>query len=347
MEYTKDKAYFFIETLRRCGFSATDIQSHLETGWPDEAMKLRQVQQLVKEFKEGSRTSFERNHGSGRPESDLRKQSIDIVSNLIEEDNNRTVRDIAHLTEIDKNMVHRIITEDIGRIWMHTKWVPHTLSENNKVVRIERCTDMIEAFDSRIVRDNMITIDEKFFYCRHLKPRHKIGSWVEAGGDVVQTARRTTMEVKFMAIVAISLRGQHYYEVLERNESIDSERYITFLKNMVTFFEDHPRGIQRQNMVIVQDNARPHTSRATTTHLTDNFIKLLKQPPYSPDTNLCDRYLFARLESLRTGNFADREDVVTFLDEQMPHFTGHRMIRALEELIVDLNKIVVNNGNYI
>ena len=44
-----------------------------------------------------------------------------------------------------------------------------------------------------------------------MKPRNVIGSWLIPGGDEVprQTLRRTNMEKKFMAVIAVSQRGQH------------------------------------------------------------------------------------------------------------------------------------------
>ena len=45
----------------------------------------------------------------------------------------------------------------------HTRWVPHVLNNYNKAVRVERCTDLIEALAFRQTRKNWITIDEKFF----------------------------------------------------------------------------------------------------------------------------------------------------------------------------------------
>ena len=50
-----------------------------------------------------------------------------------------------------------------------------------------------------------------------MKPQNVIGSWIVPGGDEKrrQTARRTILESKFMAIIAVSQGGQHYFEVLE------------------------------------------------------------------------------------------------------------------------------------
>ena len=95
-------------------------------------------------------------------------------------------------------MVQRILTEDLGKKWLHTRWVPHVLNNYNKAVRVEKCTDLIEALAFRQTRKKLITIDQKFFYLRHLQPRNVIGSWLTPGGDEVarKTARLSKMEKK-------------------------------------------------------------------------------------------------------------------------------------------------------
>ena len=73
--------------------------------------------------------------------------------------------------------------------------------------------------------------------CWELKisSRHKIGSWVEAHGDVIQTPRRNQMEKKFLAIIAVSLRGHHFYKVMNANQSVDSVIYVDVLTQLEHF----------------------------------------------------------------------------------------------------------------
>ena len=78
-------------------------------------------------------------------------------------------------------------------------------------------------------------------------------------------------------------------------------------------------------MQFQQDNARAYEAQVTLEHFEDENICLIRQPPYSPDHNLCDRYIFPRLESLR-DRFDSPDDISAFLDEHLPHFTRNRMV---------------------
>jgi len=348
MECTADKLLFLIETLRRCNLNATQIHQYMNEAWPKECLSVRTIRRRCQEFKEGSRDSFERKEGSGRPTSDNRNDNVDDVKRLIDGDSCLTLRDIAAKLNISHTIVKRILNEDLAKLWCHTKWVPHCLSDRNKFVRVERCGDMVELLTSRIAKANLITIDEKFFYCRKVAAPNKIGSWMDAEGDTVrrQTARRTNMEKKFLVIVAVSQQGYHYFEVLTTNEHITSDRYVDFLRNLEHFLRQQQVPIFPENMRLQHDNARPHSAGQTSQYLDGRNIRLIRQPPYSPDVNLCDRYIFPRLEAL-TKPFQSSQEISNFLGAELPKFTAQRMYKALEDAIDHMKKIIEMNGNYI
>lgn len=348
MECTKENLHFLIETLRRCDYNASEIHRIMEEAWPAECLSVQRIRAISQSFREETRETFKRNPGSGRPKSDVRRNNIDSVRQLIEEDSCLTVRQIAEELELAKTMVHNIISDDLELIWFHTKWVPHTLTDANKVTRVARCEDLLVTYSSRLTQNNLITIDEKYFYCRQLRPRNVVGNWLSEAGDVPirQTARRSTMENKYLAIVAVSQKGKHYYEVLERNVTVNADLYIGFLTRMERYFRELQNPILPENMRIQQDNATPHTAHRTAAHMEEMNIRWVRQPPYSPDLNLCDRYIFPRLEAVRP-KFESADDIRRFLDHEIPNFTQDRMRKALLDNIEHVRKVIDNGGNYV
>lgn len=348
MEFDNEKMMFLIETLRRCDMKGTEIHSILIRSWPEHAPSVRRVQQIVKEFQEGTRNSLKRFHGSGRQTSELRNENIPLIEEAIQEDNDMTVRELAVTFDLSESMTYRILTEDLENIWMHTRWVPHVISEHHRQQRVECCTNMMQSFESRITRSNLITIDEKWFYCRKMLPRNVVGSWVGPGGDRRKTAVRSSMEKKFLAIVAVSTRGKHFFQVLDRGETVDSDVYIQFLQGMRNFFANLPQPLLMENIRLIHDNARPHVSNNTREYLNSTAVRLLKQPAYSPDCNLCDRYVFPRLEAIRgRDDFNTKDELTEFLDNQLPLFTQQRMSKALATMTEDFRKIIENDGHYL
>ncbi|QQP52570.1 Uncharacterized protein FKW44_004758 [Caligus rogercresseyi] len=50
--------------------------------------------------------------------------------------------------------------------------------------------------------------------------------------------------------------------------------------------------IRLKDCLLMWDNALPHTATDTREFLTRRDVEPVKQSPYSPDLNLCDRFLF-------------------------------------------------------
>lgn len=352
MEVTKDKLYFAIETARRNNMNASEIHEFIDNAWPGECPSVRHIRRLSKEFRDGERDTFERLPGSGRKQTETRKENVDEVRILIEEDSSITINQISARLDISHSMVQRIIEDDLETIWKGTQWVPHTLNEINKAIRVERCQVLLDSLSTRLAKKNLVTIDEKFFYCRNLKPRNRIGSWITPDGDshVSQTARRKSVEMKYHVIVAVSQRGNHYFEILPQNETVDATRYIQFLTNLERFLLNLRNPLLVENMRLIHDNARPHVAVATANYIAGKNIRLLRQPPYSPDCNLCDCYLFKRLESRRDSqnlNFNSREDLENFLNAELSLFTSNRMEAALDKMMDVMRTIIQNDGNYV
>lgn len=348
MEFNSERMVYVIETLRRNDMKATEIQNILETAWPNDTPNVRRIQQIVKSLKDGERVTCVRAEGQGRPISDLRTNSVALVQATIEEDNDLSLRELADMLDLSESMVYRILTNELEQIWMHTLWVPHIITDAHRQQRIDNCRTMLLSFESRIAKSNTVTVDEKWFYARHLKPSNTTGSWIGPDGDRQQTARRSTMEKKFLAIIAVSTRGEHYFCVLPKGKTVNSELYIEFLQAMRQHFANLREPLLMENIRFVHDNARPHVSINTQAYLNSTAVRILKQPPYSPDCNLCDRYIFPRLEAIRgRGTFASKADLELFLSEQLPLFTKARMNKALTEMMKHFNLIIESNGNYV
>ena len=272
----------------------TEIHSILSKSWPEDTPSVRRMQQIVKELQEGTRNSFARAHGSGRLSSELRNENIPRIEEAINDDNNMTVRELATTFELSESIVYRILSEDLGKIWMHTRWVLHVITEYHRQQRVECCTNMLQSFESRITKSNLVTIDEKWFYCRKMLPRNVIGSWIGPDGDQKQTAVRT----------------------------VNSDVYIQFLQEMRTFYANLPQPLLMENIRLIHDNARPHVSYDTMGYLNGTGIRLLKQPSYSPDCNSCDRYVFLCLETIRgRADFKTKDELTQYLGEHLPLLT--------------------------
>ncbi|QQP48528.1 Transposase, partial [Caligus rogercresseyi] len=80
--------------------------------------------------------------------------------------------------------------------------------------------------------------------------------------------------------------------------------------------------IRLKDCLLMWDNARPHTATDTREFLTRRDVEPVKQSPYSPDLNLCDRFLFQKLKHLLWADeFGGNEEVTLAVQLAMRRFS--------------------------
>ena len=98
----------------------------------------------------------------------------------------------------------------------------------------------------------------------------------------------------------------------------------------------------------MQDNARPHVSATTKKFFQRRQVEMMEQSPYSPDFNLCDRWLIKDLKKhLRTCHLTCANDV---LDAALSHFRLIPVTRFYSELLKlrdHCSKVLDAHGDYI
>ena len=130
----------------------------------NEAGTVRSIKKIVKSFKDGERTSFDRIEEQGKPTSTLRRESVELINDA---NNNRiSERRLSKRFNIEKTTIYRILNEELQLTWMKSEWVPHILDERKYQVRVECCENMLQALKSRIAQRNLVVINEKYFYGR-------------------------------------------------------------------------------------------------------------------------------------------------------------------------------------
>ena len=102
------------------------------------------------------------------------------------------------------------------------------------------------------------------------------------------------------------------------------------------------------DVLLLHDNARPHTSRHTTEEIVKIGWEVLPHPPYSPDLAPSDFHLFGPLKEAHRGiHFEDEETVKTSV-RQWLRKTDHDFYRTgIHALVKRWTKTVEKDGDYI
>lgn len=338
---------FFVATLTRNNFSATEIHRFLVESWGAEnVVSLRRVQQITKEFAGEQRTLFERKEGSGRPRTSTAEENVIIARKMIEEDCHLSCPAISRVTDIKETSVRRILKQELGKKSLCSRWVPHILTDNNKRIRVTCCQEMLNVYSARRAKEKIIVIDEKWIYLRNVPPKECNRVWVDGTGDRSTIARRTISDRKVLIIVASNYaKSLTYFEILHDGGSINAERYLQFLQNMIANFQTR---LPAWEMVIQHDNARPHAAQLIRLWLEEHRVSLLKQPAYSPDTNLMDRFIFRNYECYRRGkNFSNSGEVSNDFRQYLESTSEAKLTSEFRNFTRHLQSVIEADGDYV
>ena len=350
MEATNEHIRFLVESCRRNEMTVVNTHQFICKAWGDDSVSLRSVYRLFNEFACGSRTSLKDGERSGRPRSSARDQTLDTVRSLIEEDPHITIEDLMDCTDASHGTIQRILGEDLQLKWTTAKWIPHSLTEDQQAMRVHDAKVILQYLGKhrRDILPRLVITDEKWFY--HRTVGTKISNKIWASGDACQprTVRRKQHDAKTMVIAAFSFDGMFCIDALPPGVTVNGDYYINFLRRVIHNYGRHETPLLPKNMVLMHDNARPHVASSVTQFLEQKGVTLLHQPPYSPDFNMLDRWVFTLLDRHRIHrNFEDYNDVKTYVTAELRGIASDDLQYQFKKWQSDLQLIIDCHGDYL
>lgn len=291
----------------REGLSATASAEKICDVYGPDTTSLRTVQRWHERFRSGD-SGVDDKARSGRPLT----VDTDKILALVNANSHLSVAEISSLLEISKGSVHSHLI-NAGYVSRADVWVPHALSERNMMDRINISALLLEKENETPFLKRMITGDEKWIVYNNVA---RARSWSKKGAEPTTVAKPRLTPMKVMLCVWWDWKGVVHYELLPRNETINSAKYcqqLDRLKNSIA--QKRPELANRRGVVFQQDNARPHTSLETCQHLQKFYWDVLPHPAYSPDLAPSDYHLFRSIQnSLKGVHFRQDDEVKTYLD---------------------------------
>ena len=108
-----------------------------------------------------------------------------------------------------------------------------------------------------------------------------------------------------------------HFKSLSRNETVTADLYVQQLQHVhQSLLKKCPALINRKNVVLLHDNARPHAARVTQEEILELGWSVLPHPPYSLDLAPSNYHLFRSLQnSLMGTNFTNEHQVREFVEK--------------------------------
>uniref|UniRef100_A0A1B6IFY2 Histone-lysine N-methyltransferase SETMAR n=1 Tax=Homalodisca liturata TaxID=320908 RepID=A0A1B6IFY2_9HEMI len=101
-------------------------------------------------------------------------------------------------------------------------------------------------------------------------------------------------------------------------------------------------------VVLLHDNARPHSANRTQELITSFGWEQLDHPPYNPDLAPSDYHLFLHLKTHLAGKrHSNDEEVKMSVQQWLSSLAASFFDDTIQKLIPRYDKCLNNNGNYV
>ena len=343
------RAYVYIEFKR--GRSAKDIHAQLIAsgvpGVPDSTT----VWRWHTAYQNG-KESFRDDPRSGRPSSARTDAKVQLIQQAVSDYPNQSLRCLSDQFDISKDSVGRILKNDLHMRKVCAQWVPHALSEQNKLARVQCAQSLVNILDNNSMEDCLrfwAVEDESWILFNDLPPKQQNMAWIPRGAPRPTVVRPKLTKQKTMLVLAFTGDGKVCMRAMSPGECLNSEGYVNF----ITECGNKWRSLRTTPTTLTKcwwqhDNARCHAAAHTQEFLARRHVYVIRQSAYSPDFNMCDRWLFKYVKNhLRQFQFADKQSL---LEEALRCFRAIGRDRFVKEFqhLYDHCKAVINaNGDYI
>lgn len=145
----------------------------------------------------------------------------------------------------------------------------------------------------------IVTGDEKWIVYNNIDRKR---SWSKRDEPPQTTSKAKLHQKKIMLSVWWDWKGVVYFELLPRNQTINSDVHCRQLSKLnAAIKEKRPELANRKGVIFHHDNDRPHTSLVTRQKLLRLGWEVMLHPPYSPDIAPSDYHLFRSLQNFLNG----------------------------------------------
>jgi len=135
----------------------------INTAYGSAAMSCANVYGWYVRFRDG-REDVKDDARSGRPSTARTDKNVESVHCLLTNDHRTTLQVIADRLNIGKETVHQIVTEDLGKRKICTRFVPHALATEQKQEHVVYCQDLLLMGQDERFWENIITGDETWCF---------------------------------------------------------------------------------------------------------------------------------------------------------------------------------------
>jgi len=127
-----------------------------------------------------------------------------------------------------------------------------------------------------------------------------------------------------------------------------SEVYCETLHKLRRSIQNKQRGLLSKGVILLHDNARPHTTARTNALIKLFNWEVFDHPPYIPDLAPSDYHLFSKMKvRLATQRFHTNKDIMDGVKTWLHNLAALFYDKGLQKSVQRYNKCLNVDGNYV
>lgn len=347
--WTTEEVRSVVRFLNAKCVSPAEIHKQLVEIYGQDVMSKKQVYTWCTLFANG-RTSVSDQPRSGRPISSASDDNVVMIDALVQEDRRVKIRTIAETLNISKSCVHRIVHDTLGYRKVCARWVPKQLTESHKETRMVLCLNHLERYhrEGEEFLQGIVTGDETWVHYSTPESKRDSMTWKHVTSPPPKKFKLTASTKKLMATIFWDCAGVLLVRFHAYGQPINAARYCETLDQLRQSIRKKRPGMISRGVVLLHDNATPHTATATREWLNRYKWETLEHPPHSPDLAPSDFHLFGPLKKHLSGRaFKDEEQLKSAVKHYMSLNDQQFYKEGFDSLVVRWDKCINKFGDYV
>lgn len=252
---------YAIKFCFKSGKTATETYQMMQNAYGDDCLSRSNVFLWFGKFRDG-REDTKDDERTGRPRTSRTDSNIEAVRAALKGDRRLTIRLLAEHLNIDKETVRTIIVEDLGKRKLCARFVPHSLTTEQKEERVAACQDLLQMQKSNPeFLNKIITGDESWCFAYDPETKRQSSEWVGPNSPKAKKLRFQKSRVKTMLVAFFDCRGMIHREFVPEGQTVNATFYMGVMNRLLKrIARVRPDMHANKSWFLLHDNAPSHNA---------------------------------------------------------------------------------------
>jgi hypothetical protein len=206
----------------KAGLSVTETLVFVQKAYGKEALNRSNVFRWYSRFRDG-RELVEDDERGGRPKLTPTEVNTAAVADLVNNDRRIASRMIAESLNIPKTVVLRILKEGLGKRNSCTRFVPHSLTPEQREDQVTSCQDIIAMADAnKNFFNKIITGEETWCFAYDPETKRQSSEWVAETSPRLTKLKFPKSRIKTMLVNFFGSQGVVHKEFLPEGKTVNA-----------------------------------------------------------------------------------------------------------------------------